>query len=47
MYYKYLKRLGRIEVDWWCTNAWKAFVYIENKFTKAIEWVNTALINSL
>ena len=49
-----IKRLGDIEVDWWCTDAWKAFAQvlpyerhlIGKKFTKAIEGVNTALRNS-
>jgi len=49
-----MKRLGDIEVDFWCTDLWKSFseVLPEDKhlkgkqFTKAIEGVNTALRNS-
>lgn len=45
-----MKRLGNIEVDWWCTDAWKVFAQalsydkhlIGKKFTKVI----TALRNS-
>ena len=48
------KRMKNIEVNFWCTDAWKAFKevfpadkhLIGKKFTKAIEGVNTSLRNS-
>lgn len=48
---KLYRKLGGLEVDWFCTDKWKAFQkvlpyekhLIGKKFTKAIEGVNTAL----
>ena len=50
----FFKKLKSIQVNFWCTDAWKAFKevfpadkhLIEKKFTKAIEGVNTSLRNS-
>lgn len=49
-----LNRMKNIQVNFWCTDNWKAFKEVfpvENhligkRFTKAIEWVNTSLRNN-